>query len=128
MPAYRTAHYFNQLRFLGWMTIMIQPEDIRDYVNRLVERFHPQAVLLFGSQASGTVTDDSDVDLLVVMDHDKKRDIEQEITIDCALQRSFPLDILVKRPADFRQRLAQRDMALEAMVQSGKLMYERADA
>lgn len=102
---------------------MADQSDIQDYVSRLVERFRPQAVLLFGSQAAGTATGDSDVDLLVVMDHDKKRDIEQEIEIDRALRRSFPLDILVHRPADFRRRLEIRDMALETMVNTGRFLY-----
>lgn len=53
-------------------------ESIQQYVKKLVEVFHPQKVLLFGSQAAGTAGPDSDVDLLIVMDHDKARDVEQE--------------------------------------------------
>src|SRR4051794_41082775 len=40
---------------------------IRRYVGRIVERFHPEKVILFGSHAYGRPTPDSDVDLLVVM-------------------------------------------------------------
>ncbi len=77
---------------------MLDRATIDQYVTRLVERFQPQSVLLFGSQAAGTATADSDVDLLVVMNHDKTRDVEQEIEIDRTLSRQFPLDILVRRP------------------------------
>jgi predicted nucleotidyltransferase len=42
-----------------------------DYIeiakNRIVERFHPLRVLLFGSQARENPRKDSDIDLLVVM-------------------------------------------------------------
>ncbi len=36
-------------------------------VQRLVERFGPEQIILFGSHARGTAGPDSDVDLLVVM-------------------------------------------------------------
>ena len=101
-------------------------DAIHSYLRRLVERFNPQTVLLFGSQAAGTADADSDVDLLVVMEHDKKRDVEQEIEIDRAISRTFPLDILVRRPVDVRRRLAARDMALATMFKTGKKLYERA--
>jgi len=42
-------------------------EIIRQMTNRIVERFKPQKVILFGSYARGDVTPDSDLDFLVVM-------------------------------------------------------------
>jgi predicted nucleotidyltransferase len=98
---------------------------IGDYVSRLVETFRPQAVVLFGSQATGMTHRDSDVDLLVLMDHDKRRDVDQEIEIDCALPRTFPMDIIVRKPDDFRRRIAGKDMALITLWESGKKLYER---
>jgi len=43
-------------------------QRIRGMVNRLVERFAPERIILFGSWARGEAGPDSDVDLLVVMD------------------------------------------------------------
>lgn len=40
---------------------------INEMVRRIVEWFHPEKVILFGSYARGTAGVDSDVDLLVVM-------------------------------------------------------------
>ena len=37
-------------------------------VKRIVKRFHPDKIILFGSHARGDAGPDSDVDLLVVMD------------------------------------------------------------
>ena len=104
---------------------MLTRDPIDQYVTRLVDRFQPQSVFLFGSQAAGTATADSDVDLLVVMDHDKTRDVEQEIEIDRTLPRQFPLDILVRRPEEVSRRLASHDMALEAIFKTGVSLYER---
>ena len=98
---------------------------IGDYVSRLVETFQPQAVVLFGSQAAGTAHQDSDVDLLVLMNHDKRRDVDQEIEIDRTLPRAFPLDIIVRKPHDFQRRIGEKDMALITIWESGKKLYER---
>lgn len=103
----------------------ITPDAIQSYVKRLVDRFNPDTVLLFGSQAAGTSDADSDVDLLVVMDHDKPRDVDQEIEIDRALSRPFPLDLLVRRPVDVQRRLDAHDMALTSVVKTGKRLYAR---
>ena len=46
---------------------MITIEQIEDVGRRIAERFHPERIVLFGSYAEGQPTEDSDVDLLVVM-------------------------------------------------------------
>jgi len=43
-------------------------EGIRKVTQQVVEHFHPQKVILFGSYAYGQPTKDSEVDLLVVID------------------------------------------------------------
>jgi uncharacterized protein len=42
-------------------------EIIEEMVRRIVKKFDPDQILLFGSYARGTAGPDSDVDLLVVM-------------------------------------------------------------
>jgi predicted nucleotidyltransferase len=40
---------------------------IRRFARDVAEKFHPDKIILFGSQAYGTPHEDSDVDILVVM-------------------------------------------------------------
>ena len=42
-------------------------DGIREMVRRIVSRFDPDAIILFGSRARGSARPESDVDLLVVM-------------------------------------------------------------
>jgi HEPN domain-containing protein len=49
---------------------MKKPRIPRDLIDSVVEYFKPQRVILFGSQARGEATRDSDIDLLVVVDND----------------------------------------------------------
>ena len=43
-------------------------DEIRNFVNEVVQRFNPECIILFGSHVSDRTNADSDVDLLVVMD------------------------------------------------------------
>jgi len=44
---------------------MIETAKISDIVARIVAKFNPDKIILFGSYASGTQNNDSDLDLLV---------------------------------------------------------------
>lgn len=45
---------------------------LKEAIKRIIEQFHPEKIILFGSYAYGQPTTDSDIDLLVVMDTDMK--------------------------------------------------------
>ncbi len=47
---------------------MVTQKDIQATCDDIVREFAPLQVILFGSYAYGNPTEDSDVDLLVVMD------------------------------------------------------------
>jgi predicted nucleotidyltransferase len=49
------------------MSSTISRDTIQRMVDRVVERFRPTRVVLFGSHARGEASADSDVDLLIVM-------------------------------------------------------------
>jgi len=73
-------------------------------VERIVQEFDPEQIILFGSQARGDAGPDSDVDLLVVMDVEGSK-LEKSVEIRGA-QRDFPLplDIIVTTPEEFAWR------------------------
>ncbi len=98
---------------------------IHSVVGKIVERFHPEKVILFGSYAYGRPGPESDVDLLVVM-RTSLRSRQQRLEISRALSpRPFPMDILVRTPEELEERLAQGDVFLHEVVTRGKVIYER---
>jgi predicted nucleotidyltransferase len=97
---------------------------IRRYVDRIVERFHPQKVILFGSHAYGRPLPDSDVDLLVVMP--AKNEVSQSIRIRLALSAPFPMDLLVRTPENLAKRLAWSDWFLREIVENGVVLHDTA--
>ncbi|MEX0815618.1 MAG: nucleotidyltransferase domain-containing protein [Dongiaceae bacterium] len=100
--------------------------QIRKMVDRIVRRFDPERIILFGSHARGAAGPDSDVDLLVVMPV-KGSKSEKEIEIGVALHDiRLPKDIIVTTPEDFEWRrkvpgTIERPAALE-----GKVLYVRS--
>lgn len=104
---------------------MVDRTQISKYAKRIGREFRPQRVILFGSYAYGEPTEDSDVDVLVVMDHRKARNIDQAIEIDLRLDRSFPMDLIVRRPGEVRRRLALGDTFLKTIIEEGQILYER---
>jgi predicted nucleotidyltransferase len=76
----------------------IERKEIRQMVGRIVSRFHPERIILFGSHARGDAGPNSDVDLLVVMPvQGSKR--EKAVEIGAALHDiRLPKDIIVTTP------------------------------
>lgn len=94
-------------------------------VKRIVEKFDPERIILFGSQARGDAGPDSDVDLLVVMDVEGSK-LEKRLEIRGAL-RDFlvPLDILVTSPEEFAWRKDVVGTIEWPASREGKVLYAR---
>ena len=95
-------------------------------VKRIVKRFSPQRVILFGSHASGRAGPDSDVDLLVVM-QPKGTKAAQELEILKALRRfRMPKDVVVTTPEDFAWRRKVTGTIERPAAREGRILYERS--
>src|SRR5215472_15163197 len=77
---------------------------LADITRRIVEKFQPEKVVLFGSYAYGTPDLDSDVDLLVVMDSDEPMAQRIRRVTEVAKVRFLPMDIIVRTPVEMAQR------------------------
>jgi uncharacterized protein len=104
---------------------MIQRRDIKRWCDRVVREFRPERIIMFGSYAHGTATDDSDVDMLVVMALGPgQRDVRQAAAIRDRVRAPFPMDVIVRSPADIARRAALGDGFISDILRNGKLMYE----
>jgi len=98
---------------------------IGEMVNRIVEHFDPEKIILFGSSARGDAGPDSDVDLLVVMPvRGSKREKQLEIR---SLLHGIRLakDIVVSRPEDFDWRKDVVGTIEYPATKEGKVLYAR---
>ena len=93
----------------------------------IAREFQPERIILFGSQAYGKPTTDSDLDLLVVMRFTGDP-LEQAVTILRKLNLLLPIDLLVKTPEQVKQRLALGDRFMREIIERGKVLYESPHA
>jgi predicted nucleotidyltransferase len=102
---------------------MIEIQKIYELRDKIVQQFHPQKVILFGSYAYGTPTEDSDVDILVIMPFEG-RSVHKSAEIATITKPHFPVDILVRTPEQIQARLALGDFFIRDVTQKGKVLYE----
>ena len=102
---------------------MITREDIQATCDDIVREFSPLQVILFGSYAYGTPTEDSDVDLLVVMDIPESETRRQAIEIRQRIPRRFSMDLLVRSPEEIAYRVFYNDWFLREITERGEVLY-----
>ncbi|MBM3333702.1 nucleotidyltransferase domain-containing protein [Candidatus Sumerlaeota bacterium] len=104
----------------------IDTDLLSEVVRRLVAEFAPEQVILFGSHAWGEPSDDSDVDLLVIVSESCER-LTQRATRAYRCLRGLPLptEILVKTRAEM-ERFQDVYASLECQIlERGKVLYDR---
>lgn len=119
--ALRTRSGLSLLTREGWP--MVTMNQIEDLGQRIGLTFRPDRVVLFGSYAQGTATEDSDVDLLIILPFEGKSVI-QSVEIRMRLRPSFPVDLIVRTPEKVRERLAMGDDFMREILEEGKVLYE----
>src|SRR2546421_5649956 len=101
-------------------------DAIARMVNRIVERFDPEQIILFGSYARGSANPDSDVDLLVVMKNVKSKRAKQ-VEIGCALHDiRIPKDIIVVTESELERHRNIVGTIIRPALREGKSMYVRS--
>ncbi|MBM4050145.1 MAG: nucleotidyltransferase domain-containing protein [Planctomycetes bacterium] len=108
---------------------MCQMEDshrlIQEILERLLAEYKPLKVILFGSHAARTAHEDSDIDLLIVKETDK-RPIERWMEVKRLLRdraRAVSVSPLVYTPQELQQRLAIKDFFIQEVLEKGQVLY-----
>ena len=102
---------------------MVALNDIEQFGKRIGEQFGAEKVILFGSHAEGTATEDSDVDLLVIIPFEG-RSVDQSVKIRMELRPAFPVDLIVRTPEKVHQRIEMGDDFMRVILEEGKVLYE----
>ncbi len=117
----------------GQVAVGVQPPGFEavtwgaldEIVQRIVSELHPKKIMLFGSYGYGSPTEDSDVDLLVIMETNH-RPADRYLAVSRLIRpRPFPLDILVKTPEEIAQALEKGDFFICEIMTKGQTLYER---
>ena len=104
---------------------MVSDSIINSITQRLVERFHPKKIILFGSQACGTADEHSDVDILVICSISGSRRAMM-VAMDRAMRGlNIARDIMVLSPKEFDTNRFIPGTVARSAFQQGRVLYEK---
>jgi len=98
---------------------------ITEIVEGIIKGYKPKKVILFGSYAYGEPTEDSDIDLLIIKNTDK-RPIDRWVEVKRLLRdknRMLPVSPLVYTEKEIEERIAIRDFFVEEIFEKGEVLY-----
>ena len=109
--------------------MVISDTTVQAIVNRIVEKFQPFKVIVFGSWAAGKAGQDSDLDFMVVIDcaQAQKRDLQVAIRKELR-DIPVPKDILVATPDDIKKYEDAWWTVYQPAMEKGKVLYEQQGA
>jgi len=108
---------------------MVTNSVIQQLVER-IKQFDPEKIILFGSYAYGTPSENSDVDLFVVKNIDLKDIRQTRIEIRRSLFRirydnKIEVDLLVDNENNINHRINIGDKFYEEITTKGKILYAK---
>ena len=100
-------------------------KTVRKIVDRLIQSYHPDKIILFGSHAYGHPRADSDVDLLVIKDtaeatQDRKTKVRQVVE---TARGGTSVDVFVLTPAELDHELRKGNHFYQDIVSRGIHLY-----
>ena len=108
---------------------MVTDTIIQQLVER-IKQFGPEKIILFGSYAHGTPTDDSDVDLFVVKNvksediRDLRLSIRRHLR-DIIYNQKVPVDLLLDSQEHIDERIKLGDSIYEEIMNKGRTLYAK---
>jgi predicted nucleotidyltransferase len=104
---------------------MVTSEIIETVKDRLIKAYNPRAVYLFGSFAWGKPDDQSDLDLLVVIDSSDEKPYKRLFKgIDALTGLRIAKDILVYTRAEFEELASDVSTLCYKIKREGVKLYE----
>jgi len=99
--------------------------EIEKIKERLIENLSPEKIILFGSYAEGNFNENSDVDMLIILDrklplHGRSIMIEKLMT-----GIKIPTDFLVYNPAEINNFHSIKSHIIHEIISKGDVIYEK---
>lgn len=106
---------------------MVTKELLEEVKNRLVKTYNPVAIYLFGSYAWGTPNEDSDLDLLIVVDKSQEKPFERPLPgYDALFGLGIAKDLVIYTSDEFTERSNNVTTLCYKIKKEGELLYARA--
>ena len=108
---------------MSYNIYMITEKQIRSVAKQIGRAINARKVILFGSHADGTSTEDSDVDLLIIADSELPRYKRSRTLYAMFDPYPFPMDLLVYTPEEIDRGLSFAVSFVSSVIKKGKELY-----
>jgi predicted nucleotidyltransferase len=99
-------------------------KKLEPVISRLVEGLKPDSIYLFGSQARGEATSDSDFDLLIVIPQSNLPRHQREAkSYDLLWGLTTPVDLVVLTREEFNRTSQVRTSLASNVKNQGRILY-----
>lgn len=106
---------------------MISQEKIQETIRRLVGVYDPIAIYLFGSYAWGNPDDESDLDILVIIENSNEKPHQRKIkAADALWDLGIPKDLLIFTKNEFVSLADDETTLCHKIKDKGTVVYARA--
>ena len=97
--------------------------QLDEVVKRVVENYHPEKIILFGSYAYGQPTEDSDLDLLIIKESDLPRYKRGREVRKLVRGMKVAVDVLVYTRAEIEKWKDIKPAMITTIFEKGKVLY-----
>jgi predicted nucleotidyltransferase len=99
-------------------------EVLKQIVGRLIEAYRPEKIYLFGSQARGEATVESDFDLMIIVPDDAEQERKRSrLAYEVLWGIKASVDVLVWTASQFQQHLHLKASLPALIMNEGKLLH-----
>lgn len=102
-------------------------QEIKKITTRLIKKYRPEKIILFGSIARGEEAANADIDLLFIKESHQKRPlrVKEIFTALRGMKRDYPLDPIVYTNEELEKRKALGDYFIKRVLAEGKVIYSK---
>jgi len=101
---------------------------LRQLIAFIASEYTPEKIILFGSYASEMKNEDSDIDLVVIKESNKRfvdRVVELVRLIRNQFGFEYPVELFVYTPDEFRKAKQTNSLFIRTVLAKGIILYEK---
>lgn len=100
-------------------------QELRRIVDRIIQEYSPEKIILFGSLAGGNVNEYSDIDLVIIKKTEEKF-MQRLHQVRMLAQAQAAADFIVYTPEEVEQmKRENRAFLIKEILGKGEVLYER---
>ena len=103
--------------------VLMDNKVLQEVVRRIVDVADPEKIILFGSAARGSITQESDLDVMVVKADVNRRHLAQRIYRNL-IGVGRAVDVIVVTPEDIERYGNCPALVIEPALREGKVIYD----